>query len=144
MGLRLVVLYRFSAEAPGFRRYRVLRDSSLSESIVFVLCFSMSMGTGDPSYDELHRLRSARTFVIAARTNRNLNIASIVLPIIGVVAGASQLPDPLVFTLNLVGVSFLVRWIVRSVEALSTSTGRLFGELLKGTLGHSLELLVES
>lgn len=102
----------------------------------------MSTDVDDVSHGELHRLRSARTFVIAARTTRNLNIASIVVPAIGIIAGKFQLMDPLVFALNIAGASFLVRWIVRSVEALSISTGRLFGELLKGTLGHSLELLV--
>ncbi|KAJ5184034.1 hypothetical protein N7492_001650 [Penicillium capsulatum] len=102
----------------------------------------MSTSSDGDSHDEPQRLRSARTFVIAARTNRNLNIASIVVPVLAVVIGETQLPDALVFAVNLAGASFLVRWIVQSVEALSTSTGRLFGELLKGTLGHSVELLI--
>lgn len=102
----------------------------------------MSSDPCDVSQPEPNSLRSARTFVIAARTNRNLSLVSALVPVVGIVAGYLQFSHPLVFLLNLLGASFLMRWVLRSVEALSTSTGRLPAELLKGTLGHTIELMV--
>lgn len=115
---------------------------SSAEAIPLDICVTMASDTSDASQPEPNSLRSARTFVIAARTNRNLSLVSALVPVVGIVAGYLQFSHPLAFLLNLLGASFLMRWVLRSVEALSTSTGRLPAELLKGTLGHTIELMV--
>ncbi|CAI7663529.1 unnamed protein product [Penicillium manginii] len=64
------------------------------------------------------------------------------LPLAGIVVGILNLPQIIVFTINLLALSVLVDWINRSVNAISVNTGRLTNELLKGTLGNAVELMI--
>jgi Ca2+/H+ antiporter len=66
------------------------------------------------------------------------------LPLAGIVVGILNLPQIIVFTVNLLALSVLVDWINRSVNAISVNTGRLTNELLKGTLGNAVELMVKT
>lgn len=66
------------------------------------------------------------------------------LPLAGIVVGILNLPQIIVFTINLLALSVLVDWINRSVNAISVNTGRLTNELLKGTLGNAVELMVKT
>lgn len=66
------------------------------------------------------------------------------LPLAGIVAGLLQLPAVIVFALNLSAFSVLVHWIGRSIDAISVNTGRLANELLKGSLGNAVELMVNN
>lgn len=64
------------------------------------------------------------------------------LPLAGMMAGALNFPGIIVFALNLLAMSVLHDWINRSISAISVNAGRLTTELLKGTLGNSVELMV--
>ncbi|KAJ5111207.1 hypothetical protein N7532_001742 [Penicillium argentinense] len=64
------------------------------------------------------------------------------LPIAGTVAGVSQLPAIVVFALNLGALAVLMNWILRCIHVVSVHSGRLTHELLKGTLGNGVELMI--
>lgn len=66
------------------------------------------------------------------------------LPLAGIVAGILQLPQIIVFAINLLALGVLLDWINRSISAISVNAGRLTNELLKGTLGNAVELMVNT
>lgn len=64
------------------------------------------------------------------------------LPFVGIVANGLQLPALVVFAINLGAMSVLSEWINRCINAISINTKRLTTELLKGTFGNSVELMI--
>jgi Ca2+/H+ antiporter len=66
------------------------------------------------------------------------------LPLAGIVASILQLPQMIVFSINLLALGVLLDWINRSISGISVNTGRLTNELLKGTLGNAVELMVNT
>ena len=64
------------------------------------------------------------------------------LPLVGIVANGLQLPALVVFAINLGAMSVLSECINRCINAISINTKRLTTELLKGTFGNSVELMV--
>lgn len=66
------------------------------------------------------------------------------LPLAGIVAGILQLPHIIVFAINIFALAVLLDWINRSINAISVNTGRFTNELLKGTLGNAVELMVNT
>jgi Ca2+:H+ antiporter len=80
---------------------------------------------------------------IMAELRRNaLKFSSVMLPLIGIAAGAMRLNGATVFTLNILALIPLGPWVSRSVDALSVGGLRAVNELLKSTLGNSVELMV--
>ena len=81
---------------------------------------------------------------IMARLQHHLGILSLSMPLIGITAGALEWNSAAIFALNIVGVIPLGLWINRSVDALAVGRSRVVNEVLKSTLGNSVELLVIS
>ncbi|KAJ5770416.1 uncharacterized protein N7511_002467 [Penicillium nucicola] len=78
-------------------------------------------------------------------TDHNQNavkVISVLLPLMGMAAGAMRVNSAVVFTLNILALIPLGPWISRSVDALSVGGRRFTSELLKSTLGNSVELMV--
>ncbi|KAJ5295497.1 hypothetical protein PENANT_c001G01607 [Penicillium antarcticum] len=67
---------------------------------------------------------------------------SVLLPLTGIAAGAMRLNSATIFTLNMLALIPLGPWISRSVDALSVGGQRATSELLKSSLGNSVELMV--
>ena len=81
---------------------------------------------------------------IMARLQHHLGILSLSMPLIGITAGALEWNSAAIFALNIVGVIPLGLWINRSVDALAVGRSRVVNEVLKSTLGNSVELMVIS
>jgi Ca2+:H+ antiporter len=69
---------------------------------------------------------------------------AVLLPLIGIAAGALELNSAVIFIFNLIALIPLGSWINRSVDALSVNGRRTVNEILKSTLGNSVELMVIS
>jgi Ca2+:H+ antiporter len=74
----------------------------------------------------------------------SLKCVAVLLPFLGITAGAMRLNSATVFTLNILALIPLGPWISRSVDALSVGGRRATNELLKSTLGNSVELMVRN
>jgi Ca2+:H+ antiporter len=70
-----------------------------------------------------------------------LNLLLIFVPL-GLVSGFLDIPDVVVFLLNLVAMVPLMAWITFSIGQLAPNIGRVATELLKATLGNAVEMLV--
>ena len=69
---------------------------------------------------------------------------SLLMPVVGMATGALQWNSAATFILNTVALIPLGSWINRSVDSLSVDGTRVVNELLKSTLGNSVELMVSS
>ncbi|KAJ5328665.1 hypothetical protein N7452_009055 [Penicillium brevicompactum] len=67
---------------------------------------------------------------------------SLLMPVVGMATGALQWNSAATFILNTVALIPLGSWINRSVDSLSVDGTRVVNELLKSTLGNSVELMV--
>lgn len=81
---------------------------------------------------------------IMAQVQHRLRLLSLLIPLIGITAGALKWNSAAIFTLNIVAVIPLGLWINRSVDSLTAGGSRVVKELLKSTLGNSVELMVIS
>jgi hypothetical protein len=67
---------------------------------------------------------------------------SVLVPLVGIASGALKLNSAAIFIFNTIALIPLGSWINRSVDALSVDGMRAVNELLKSTLGNSVELMV--
>jgi hypothetical protein len=67
-----------------------------------------------------------------------------VIPLLGIISGALKWNSAIVFILNILSLAPLGSWIDLSVNALTVGGGRAVNEILKSTLGNSVELMVMS
>lgn len=81
---------------------------------------------------------------IMAQVHPHLRLLSLLIPLIGIIAGALNWNSVAIFTLNIVAVIPLGLWVNRSVDSLTVGGSRVVNELLKSTLGNSVELMVIS
>lgn len=81
---------------------------------------------------------------IMARLQHHLGVLSLLVPLIGITAGALKWNSAVIFALNIVAVIPLGLWINRSVDALAVGRSRVINEVLKSTLGNTVELMVIS
>ncbi|OQE33067.1 hypothetical protein PENFLA_c001G03914 [Penicillium flavigenum] len=79
---------------------------------------------------------------IMARLQHHLGVLSLSMPLIGITAGALKWNSAAIFALNIVAVIPLGLWINRSVDALAVGRSRVVNEVLKSTLGNSVELMI--
>ncbi|KAJ5269093.1 hypothetical protein N7497_010178 [Penicillium chrysogenum] len=79
---------------------------------------------------------------IMTRLQHHLGVLSLSMPLIGITAGALEWNSAAIFALNIVGVIPLGLWINRSVDALAVGRSRVVNEVLKSTLGNSVELMI--
>lgn len=70
--------------------------------------------------------------------------ASLLIPLIGMVTGALGWNSAATFMFNTAALVPLGSWINRSVDSLSVDGIKVVNELLKSTLGNSVELMVSS
>ena len=68
----------------------------------------------------------------------------VLLPLVGIAAGALELNSAATFISNTIALIPLGSWINRSVDALSVNGRQTVNEILKSTLGNSVELMVIS
>ncbi|KAJ5782641.1 hypothetical protein N7457_004415 [Penicillium paradoxum] len=71
-----------------------------------------------------------------------LGLFLVLIPVLGIIAGVLKWNSAVIFTLNILALVPLSSWINRSVEALGVGASRPVNELLKSTLGNSVELMV--
>lgn len=69
---------------------------------------------------------------------------SLLMPMVGIATGALGWNSAATFMFNTVALIPLGSWINRSVDSLSVDGTRVVNELLKSTLGNSVELMVRS
>lgn len=81
---------------------------------------------------------------IMARVHHHLGVLSFLISLIGITAGALKWNSAAIFALNIIAVIPLGSWINRSVDALTVGGSRVVNEVLKSTLGNSVELMVIS
>ncbi|KAJ5874110.1 uncharacterized protein N7529_002540 [Penicillium soppii] len=67
---------------------------------------------------------------------------SVLVPLVGIASGALKLNSAAIFIFNTIALIPLGSWINRSVDALSVDGMRAVNELLKSTLGNSVELMI--
>ncbi|CAG8051298.1 unnamed protein product [Penicillium nalgiovense] len=79
---------------------------------------------------------------IMARLQHHLGVLSLLVPLIGITAGALKWNSAVIFALNIVAVIPLGLWINRSVDALAVGRSRVINEVLKSTLGNTVELMI--
>ncbi|KAJ6139223.1 hypothetical protein N7471_005709 [Penicillium samsonianum] len=79
---------------------------------------------------------------IMARVHHHLGVLSFLISLIGITAGALKWNSAAIFALNIVAVIPLGSWINRSVDALTVGGSRVVNEVLKSTLGNSVELMI--
>ncbi|KAI2691343.1 hypothetical protein LCP963914a_1544 [Penicillium roqueforti] len=79
---------------------------------------------------------------IMAQVQHHLRLLSLLIPLIGIIAGALNWNSVAIFTLNIVAVIPLGLWVNRSVDSLTVGGSRVVNELLKSTLGNSVELMI--
>ncbi|CAG8903767.1 unnamed protein product [Penicillium egyptiacum] len=77
-----------------------------------------------------------------ARVQHHLGVLSLLIPLIGITAGALEWNSAAIFALNIVAMIPLGSWINRSVDSLTVDRSRVVNEVLKSTLGNSVELLI--
>ncbi|KAJ5497166.1 hypothetical protein N7463_009153 [Penicillium fimorum] len=79
---------------------------------------------------------------IMAQVQHHLGFLSLLIPLIGITAGALKWNSAVIFVLNTVALVPLGSWINRSVDALTVGGSRAVNEVLKSTLGNSVELMI--
>ncbi|KAJ5952615.1 uncharacterized protein N7479_011028 [Penicillium vulpinum] len=79
---------------------------------------------------------------IMTQVQQHLGLLSLLIPLIGITTGALKLNSTAIFTINTVALIPLGSWINRSVDALSVGGSRAVNEVLKSTLGNSVELMI--
>lgn len=79
-----------------------------------------------------------------AQTQQYRLAFSLLMPLVGIVAGALNWNSAATFILNTVALMPLGLWINRLVDALSVDGKRIINEILKSSLGNSVELMVSS
>ncbi|KGO75514.1 Sodium/calcium exchanger membrane region [Penicillium italicum] len=77
-----------------------------------------------------------------AQIQHHLGLLSLLIPLIGIIGGALEWNSAAIFVLNMVALIPLVSWINRSIDALAIGGSRAFIEVLKSTLGNSVELMI--
>lgn len=86
-----------------------------------------------------------RHFSRTARRTRFCNYANTLfffVPI-GLVTGTLHLPAEIVFAVNILSLIRLAPLITFSIDELSSSVGRVFGQLMQPTSGNAVELIVK-
>lgn len=81
---------------------------------------------------------------VMAHIQHHLGVLSLLIPLIGIIGGALKWNSAVIFALNIVALIPLGSWINRSVDALTVGGSRAVIEVLKSTLGNSVELMVIS
>ncbi|OQE44421.1 hypothetical protein PENCOP_c002G00811 [Penicillium coprophilum] len=79
---------------------------------------------------------------IMAQVQQHLGLLSLLIPLIGITAGALKWNSAVIFVLNTLALIPLGSWINRSVDALTVGGSRAVNEILKSTLGNSVELMI--
>ncbi|KAJ5558852.1 hypothetical protein N7461_002824 [Penicillium sp. DV-2018c] len=64
------------------------------------------------------------------------------MPLLGFISGALKWNSAVVFLLNILSLAPLGSWINRSIDTLAISGGRTVNEILKSTMGNSVELMI--
>ncbi|KAJ5812803.1 hypothetical protein N7447_009826 [Penicillium robsamsonii] len=77
-----------------------------------------------------------------AQIQHHLGLLSLLIPLIGITAGVLKWNSAVIFALNTVAMIPLGLWINRSVDALAVGGSRSVNEVLKSTLGNSVELMI--
>ncbi|KAJ5943324.1 hypothetical protein N7516_003492 [Penicillium verrucosum] len=79
---------------------------------------------------------------VMAHIQHHLGVLSLLIPLIGIIGGALKWNSAVIFALNIVALIPLGTWISRSVDALTVGGSRAIIEVLKSTLGNSVELMI--
>ncbi|KAJ5178252.1 uncharacterized protein N7500_000951 [Penicillium coprophilum] len=79
---------------------------------------------------------------IMAHVQKHLGLLSLLIPLISITAGALKWNSTVIFALNTLALIPLGSWINRSVDALTVGGRRAVNEVLKSTLGNSVELMI--
>ncbi|KAJ5209789.1 hypothetical protein N7449_004168 [Penicillium cf. viridicatum] len=77
-----------------------------------------------------------------AHIQHRLGLLSLLIPLISIIGGALKWNSAAIFALNIVALIPLGSWISRSVDALTVGGSRAVIEVLKSTLGNSVELMM--
>ncbi|KAJ5431176.1 hypothetical protein N7445_008908 [Penicillium cf. griseofulvum] len=79
---------------------------------------------------------------IMVRVQQYLGLLSLLIPLIGITAGALKWNSAVIFALNVLALIPLGSWTNRSVDASTVGGSRAVNEVLKSTLGNSVELMI--
>ncbi|KAJ5561069.1 hypothetical protein N7535_009266 [Penicillium sp. DV-2018c] len=73
---------------------------------------------------------------------RHMELLLALMPLLGFISGALKWNSAVVFLLNILSLAPLGSWINRSIDTLAISGGRTVNEILKSTMGNSVELMI--
>ncbi|KAJ5120271.1 uncharacterized protein N7515_009659 [Penicillium bovifimosum] len=73
---------------------------------------------------------------------QHLEVFLALIPLLGFISGALRWNSAIVFVLNILSLAPLGSWINRSIDTLTISGWRTVNEILKSTLGNTVELMI--